>query len=235
MSVSDKWKSWKGLAGVAQILLVSPANREPSAVPPALEMLAHDVVSIAGGDRVLGYKGVVDLVIVDGRGDLADARTITGLIVSNTQYHVMLLVPASSLPVLNSKWGIDDFVVDTASATELDARIRLMLEVRASGASSLVAGQIAINEDAYTVTARGRSIDLTYTEFELLKYMVQHPGRVLSREQLLSDVWGYDYFGGTRTVDVHIRRLRAKLGSELEHYITTVRNVGYRFSSERPA
>jgi DNA-binding response OmpR family regulator len=198
-------------------------------------MLSHDVVSVAGADRVLGYKGVVDLVIVDGRGDLPDARTITGLIVDNTQYHVMLLVPVASLPVLNSKWGIEDFVVDTATATELDARIRLMLEVRASGASSLVAGQIAINEDAYTVAARGRSIDLTYTEFELLKYMVQHPGRVLSREQLLTDVWGYDYFGGTRTVDVHIRRLRAKLGSELEHYITTVRNVGYRFSPERPA
>ncbi|MDR0836619.1 MAG: response regulator transcription factor [Propionibacteriaceae bacterium] len=220
---------------MAQILLVSPANRTPSAIPAALEMLSHDVVSVAGADRVLGYKGVVDLVIVDGRGDLPDARTITGLIVDNTQYHVMLLVPVASLPVLNSKWGIEDFVVDTATATELDARIRLMLEVRASGASSLVAGQIAINEDAYTVAARGRSIDLTYTEFELLKYMVQHPGRVLSREQLLTDVWGYDYFGGTRTVDVHIRRLRAKLGSELEHYITTVRNVGYRFSPERPA
>jgi DNA-binding response OmpR family regulator len=202
-------------------------------VPAALEMLSHDVVSVAGADRVLGYKGVVDLVIVDGRGDLSDARTITGLIVSNTQYHVMLLVPVASLPVLNSKWGIEDFVVDTATATELDARIRLMLEIRASGASSLVAGQISINEDAYTVAARGRAIDLTYTEFELLKYMVQHPGRVLSREQLLTDVWGYDYFGGTRTVDVHIRRLRAKLGSELEHYITTVRNVGYRFSPER--
>lgn len=72
-------------------------------------------------------------------------------------------------------------------------------------------------------------IDLAYKEFELLKYLVQHPGRVFTRAQLLQEVWGYDYYGGTRTVDVHIRRLRAKLGGEYEHLIGTVRNVGYRF------
>jgi DNA-binding response OmpR family regulator len=72
-------------------------------------------------------------------------------------------------------------------------------------------------------------LDLTFKEFELLKYLAQHPGRVFSRQQLLSEVWGYDYFGGTRTVDVHVRRLRAKLGPEHETLIGTVRNVGYRF------
>ena len=75
----------------------------------------------------------------------------------------------------------------------------------------------------------GHPIDLAYKEFELLKYLVQHPGRVFTRAQLLQEVWGYDYYGGTRTVDVHIRRLRAKLGGEYEHVIGTVRNVGYRF------
>ena len=76
----------------------------------------------------------------------------------------------------------------------------------------------------------GRSLDLTFKEFELLKYLAQHPGRVFTRAQLLHEIWGYDYFGGTRTVDVHIRRLRAKLGPEFEAIIGTVRNVGYRFS-----
>jgi DNA-binding response OmpR family regulator len=75
----------------------------------------------------------------------------------------------------------------------------------------------------------GRSLDLTFKEFELLKYLAQHPGRVFNRQQLLQEVWGYDYFGGTRTVDVHVRRLRAKLGPEHEALIGTVRNVGYRF------
>ena len=72
-------------------------------------------------------------------------------------------------------------------------------------------------------------LDLTFKEFELLKFLAQHPGRVFTRAHLLQEVWGYDYFGGTRTVDVHVRRLRAKLGSEHEALIGTVRNVGYRF------
>jgi DNA-binding response OmpR family regulator len=99
-----------------------------------------------------------------------------------------------------------------------------------SGAEPLIqSGNIVIDEAGYSVKLNGQQLDLTYTEFELLKYLAQHPGRVFSRQQLLSDVWGYDYFGGTRTVDVHVRRLRAKLGPEYESMIGTVRNVGYRF------
>ena len=91
------------------------------------------------------------------------------------------------------------------------------------------AGELAIDEDTYAARLRGRPLDLTYKEFELLKFLAQHPGRVFTRAQLLQEVWGYDYFGGTRTVDVHVRRLRAKLGPEHEALIGTVRNVGYRF------
>ena len=87
-----------------------------------------------------------------------------------------------------------------------------------------------IDEDSYTARVHGSVLNLTYKEFELLKYLAQHPGRVFTRSQLLNEVWGYDYYGGTRTVDVHIRRLRAKLGSENEKLISTVRNVGYLLS-----
>lgn len=90
-------------------------------------------------------------------------------------------------------------------------------------------GELTIDEATYTARLRGRVLDLTFKEFELLKYLAQHPGRVFTRAQLLQEVWGYDYFGGTRTVDVHVRRLRAKLGAEYESLIGTVRNVGYRF------
>jgi DNA-binding response OmpR family regulator len=90
-------------------------------------------------------------------------------------------------------------------------------------------GELAIDEATYAARLRGRVLDLTFKEFELLKFLAQHPGRVFTRAQLLQEVWGYDYFGGTRTVDVHVRRLRAKLGSEHEALIGTVRNVGYRF------
>ena len=90
-------------------------------------------------------------------------------------------------------------------------------------------GDLVVDTNGYTASLHGHPIDLAYKEFELLKYLVQHPGRVFTRAQLLQEVWGYDYYGGTRTVDVHIRRLRAKLGGEYEHLIGTVRNVGYRF------
>jgi DNA-binding response OmpR family regulator len=86
-----------------------------------------------------------------------------------------------------------------------------------------------IDPDTYAAKLKGRPLDLTYKEFELLKFLAQHPGRVFTRDQLLREVWGYDYFGGTRTVDVHVRRLRAKLGSEYESMIGTVRQVGYKF------
>ena len=97
------------------------------------------------------------------------------------------------------------------------------------------AGEVVIDEISYSAKLRGKALDLTYKEFELLKYLAQHPGRVFTRAQLLQDVWGYDYFGGTRTVDVHVRRLRAKLGPDHDALIGTVRNVGYRFVAERDA
>jgi DNA-binding response OmpR family regulator len=96
-------------------------------------------------------------------------------------------------------------------------------------------GEVVVDEATYTAKIGGRPLDLTFKEFELLKYLAQHPGRVFTRQQLLQEVWGYDYFGGTRTVDVHVRRLRAKLGPENEMLIGTVRNVGYRFVLQKQA
>ena len=97
-------------------------------------------------------------------------------------------------------------------------------------------GGLSIDDVTYTARLDGRQLDLTYKEFELVKFLAQHRGRVFTRQQLLQEVWGYDYFGGTRTVDVHIRRLRAKLGPEREMLIGTVRNVGYRFvGADEPA
>jgi DNA-binding response OmpR family regulator len=126
---------------------------------------------------------------------------------------------------------VRDIMLDAAGPAEFDARIRLA--VRTDDTTGVVsAGGLVIDEASYQATLNNRALDLTYTEFELLKYLAQHPGRVFSRETLLSDVWGYDYYGGTRTVDVHVRRLRAKLGSENEYLIGTVRNVGYRFSPD---
>ena len=129
---------------------------------------------------------------------------------------------------------VDDVIVHTAGPAEVEARIRLAIGRRAVAAvaeapDEIRSGELAIDEVTYSAKVRGRTLDLTYKEFELLKFLAQHPGRVFTRAQLLQEVWGYDYFGGTRTVDVHVRRLRAKLGPEHEALIGTVRNVGYRF------
>ena len=125
-------------------------------------------------------------------------------------------------------------ILHSAGPAEVEARVRLAIGRRAvaevaDAPDEIRSGELAIDEATYAARLRGRVLDLTFKEFELLKFLAQHPGRVFTRAQLLQEVWGYDYFGGTRTVDVHVRRLRAKLGPEHEALIGTVRNVGYRF------
>jgi DNA-binding response OmpR family regulator len=133
---------------------------------------------------------------------------------------------------MSREWGADDFLLDSAGPAEIDARIRVALAkatFKEADGKIQVAG-VVIDEAAYSAKVNGQPMDLTFKEFELLKFLAQHPGRVFTRDQLLSEVWGYDYFGGTRTVDVHIRRLRSKLG-DLDSLIGTVRHVGYRFNA----
>jgi len=147
---------------------------------------------------------------------------------------LVLVLTEGGLTVVTAEWGADDIVLESAGPAEVETRFRLVMERAATTSfddapQEISSGELTIDAGGYTARLRGRPLDLTYKEFELLKYLVQHPGRVFTRAQLLQEVWGYDYYGGTRTVDVHVRRLRAKLGPEHEQLIGTVRNVGYRF------
>ena len=150
---------------------------------------------------------------------------------------VIAVLTEGGLIAISGEWAVDDFVLDTAGPAELDARLRLAVERRAAesdGRRRQARDRRADDRrDHLHRAAVRRALDLTYKEFELLKFLAQHPGRVFTRSHLVQEVWGYDYFGGTRTVDVHVRRLRAKLGAEHEAMIGTVRNVGYKFV--RPA
>jgi DNA-binding response OmpR family regulator len=143
------------------------------------------------------------------------------------------MLTEGGLAAVTAEWGTDDVMLATAGPAEVEARLRLAIGRQAStvptAPDEIRSGELSIDEATYTARLRGRVLDLTFKEFELLKFLAQHPGRVFSRAHLLQEVWGYDYFGGTRTVDVHVRRLRAKLGTEHEALIGTVRNVGYRF------
>jgi DNA-binding response OmpR family regulator len=177
----------------------------------------------------------VDVILIDGRTDLPAVRSLCRLLetTGNTS-PVILITTEGGLAAVNSEWGLTDVLLVDASPAEIEVRIRLATtKVEAQNAfdssSEIKAGELSIDESTYSAKLRGRTLDLTFKEFELLKFLAQHPGRVFSRDQLLREVWGYDYFGGTRTVDVHVRRLRAKLGPENENLIGTVRNVGYRY------
>jgi DNA-binding response OmpR family regulator len=140
---------------------------------------------------------------------------------------MLMVVTESGLPAVSAEWQAADFILDGASLAEVDARIRMLLDSKPKPQAVDNSSGLVIDLGTYTAKINGRALDLTFKEFELLRYLNDNPAQVFSREQLLSEVWGYDYFGGTRTVDVHIRRLRAKLG-EHEGLIGTVRNVGYR-------
>jgi DNA-binding response OmpR family regulator len=150
---------------------------------------------------------------------------------------VIAIISEGAWAAVSADWAADDVILNTAGPGEVEARIRLAISkstaLAGQAAEEVRSGELAIDEATYSARIRGVALDLTFKEFELLKFLAQHPRRVFSRSQLLQEVWGYDYFGGTRTVDVHVRRLRAKLGPENEALIGTVRNVGYKFVPAR--
>ena len=129
----------------------------------------------------------------------------------------------------------DDFCLDPFHPRELEARLRhmLALEGAASTGELIEYDDLVLNLETYEAAVDGRPLDLTYMEYELLRFLAANPGKVFTREILLNRVWGYEYYGGARTVDVHVRRLRAKLGEENASLIQTVRSVGYRFGQSR--
>jgi DNA-binding response OmpR family regulator len=179
-------------------------------------------------------------VMVDARSELSEARaTCRMLHATGIGVPLFAVVTEAGLIALNADWGVDDVILASAGPAEVEARLRLsvgrLTSATAGAGGSIRAGELTIDPDTYAAKLKGRPLDLTYKEFELLKFIAQHPGRVFTRAQLLQEVWGYDYFGGTRTVDVHVRRLRAKLGADHEALIGTVRNVGYRFVAPAPS
>ena len=222
---------------MSQVLLLTSALQASAEVLPALALLPHHVRILPSEGSALVDAPAADVIIVDGRQDLARVRDLCRLIrTTGVDVPVLLLLTEGGLAVVNHDWAMDDVVLDTVGPAELEARLRVVTGRLAAErdaddpeAHVIRSGEVAVDEATYTAKLGSRVLDLTFKEFELLKHLAQHPGRVFSRQQLLQEVWGYDYFGGTRTVDVHVRRLRAKLGPEHETLIGTVRNVGYRF------
>lgn len=190
-------------------------------------------VVLAGGDivevRELSSTDVADadVLVVELADEPMRRLRVLDQIADEVGLPVLVVADVSSLALVERSSGVTDFVVEGCDPTEFGVRLR-----RLKGDDpdqTLVFKDLELNPLTYQAALSGRPLDLTYMEYELLRFLVENQGRVWSREQLLSKVWGYDYYGGARTVDVHVRRVRAKIGEERASWITTVRSVGYRF------
>ncbi|MCA0378285.1 MAG: response regulator transcription factor [Actinobacteria bacterium] len=217
--------------------LLCLTGSDPAAALPGLDLLPHEVHRSPLDVRLTASAAArFDVLLIDGTLDIRGARTACLELAGDCPVPRVLLCSETMLAVVAPEWQIADVMLPTASPAEIELRLKLAAAGAVSGltanspvpAAVSVAG-VVIDEGNFTARVHDRILDLTYKEFELLHFLTSNSGRVFTREQLLSEVWGMDYYGGTRTVDVHVRRLRAKLG-EQEGLIGTVRGVGYGFA-----
>jgi DNA-binding response OmpR family regulator len=195
---------------------------------------AVSVVDSGEYEPMSGWTGAIVDISVDAEGGWAFLRTLRKQ--GERHVPVLVLVGGGRLGDLEHRDELfDDFCLTPFHPAELEARLRHLLatDLDLHRADLVEYGELSLNLETYQASIAGRPLDMTYMEYELLKFLAQNPGKVFTREMLLSRVWGYEYYGGARTVDVHVRRLRAKLGEEYANLIQTVRSVGYRFGQSR--
>ena len=196
-------------------------------------------VDVAAGSTVqlgklLSAEVAPELVIFEARGN---ARSYLGQVVQQVEdlpAPLLLIVNEEELPSLQFPTTVaSDFVMHGASVAECTARVKRLMTSQEEPASldCISIDGLVINLATYQVTINGEPIDFTYLEYALLSFLAKHPGRTFSRDALLQRVWGFDYYGGSRTVDVHVRRIRSKLGPDLAERLETVRGVGYLWNA----
>jgi len=187
-----------------------------------------------GSEPEDGWAGAIICAQIDPEGAFGLCRALRKRDVPLEP--LLVVVEANQLPDLELREDLfDDFLVLPLETSELDARLKHLFWRTGRGTRPELVeyGPLILNLETYQAAIGGRPLDLTYMEYELLKFLATHPGKVFTRETLLSRVWGYEYYGGARTVDVHVRRLRAKMGEEHANLISTVRSVGYKFGQSR--
>ncbi len=200
---------------------------------------ALDVDVVAGSStqfkKLLVQHPEHDLVIFELSGDFADVMVeAESILAEDGACALLAIVSEGALATFRLPMKVkSDFVVSGASAEECSARVRQLLWPgnESSVDDFIMVDNMTLNLATYQVKVGGEPLDLTYLEYALLSFLVTHPGRTYSRDALLRRVWGFDYYGGSRTVDVHVRRVRAKLGPELAQRLETVRGVGYLWSA----
>jgi DNA-binding response OmpR family regulator len=216
--------------------IVFLTDRSPAEALPALQSLGVDVKTEHLAPESLAHLRDMgaDVILVDAEVNPEQAYRLLRVLATSGSVPTVVVVARADLEGFAWADVADDFAHSGTPAGELRVRLA-MLARRTGGAGDATVrlGPLTMNTETYQVLVAGRILDLTYKEFELLRFLVQRPSRVFTRTELLSEVWGYNFYGGTRTVDVHVRRLRAKLGPEHEGLIQTVRGVGYRAAEPR--
>ncbi len=224
---------------VMEPLLVFP-DPPPPLLAQTLDLSGYAWKAVANAsiatqhEPAAGWAGAVVVADDDPEGALGICRALRKRDASLDP--VLLLITGAQLAELELREDLfDDFCLSPFHPRELEARLRHLFWRTGRGTRPEIVtySALVLNLETYQAALGDRPLDLTYMEYELLKFFSTHPGKVFTREQLLSRVWGYEYYGGARTVDVHVRRLRAKLGEEHANLIQTVRSVGYRFGQTR--
>jgi two-component system alkaline phosphatase synthesis response regulator PhoP len=221
-----------------RILIITGNVESAGELEPALRQVGFDCLTVDGAEGIgdITKREAPDVIIVDAEGLSASAwysiKSKLPELKSSAHIPVVALMPRGILDGIDSDFDIDDFVVRPFKMPELVTRIKRTLKRTKSGDSQdfVGRGDLVIDLAKCEVSISGRLVVLTFKEYELLKFLMRHRGKVFTREALLSEVWGYDYYGGDRTVDVHIRRLRSKIEDADHTFIETVRNIGYKFT-----
>jgi DNA-binding response OmpR family regulator len=213
------------------LLLTNEADFQ--AALPTLDTFALTVRTAPLGDGEVSLADGADVAIIDSRSDLVAARTACRHLTANRPaLAVVAVVAPADFVEVDVDWNFDDVLLPAAGSAELQARLRLAITRRRKAVGgTLQFGELMLHPASYTVSLNGADLGLTLTEFKLLNFLVQHAGRAFSRTRLMHEVWGYESNGRVRTVDVHVRRLRAKLGPAHESMVDTVRGVGYMAAS----
>jgi DNA-binding response OmpR family regulator len=229
--------AWSGTPTTDLVIVTERERQEPIlTLLEQLRRLGYGVHAIPRTTyQYINRVPVPAVVLLDiGSREAQAAISSPGAIQAIWEYvPIILLARSDEVSRISFGPSLHDFISLPTNPSELEARLRFALwktqGARATGGDQLQLDGLRMNMATYEVWVENRRIDLTYKEFELLKFFVSHRRRVFTRSELLDQVWESDYFGGTRTVDVHIRRLRAKMGTRIGNMIQTVRNVGYRF------
>jgi two-component system alkaline phosphatase synthesis response regulator PhoP len=221
-----------------RLLIVTPESKKLTGLGEGLEQngFVCSIISSNNGLKESVTRQLPDLLLLEMDGNLPDPETLELIQRLKKERHlpVIALIPGEILDSIDGQLNADDFATSPYDVRELVLRAkRLLNRTRNMESSELIkCDGLIIDLNSCEVTVGGRIVELTFKEYELLKLLASHRGRVYTREALLDKIWGYDYYGGDRTVDVHVRRLRSKIDDPKHSYIETVRNIGYRFRKE---